>query len=102
MCEPQSVSYQAFKREVRVDEENRRRPRASVQATILKCSIWPSQLVNGFQLVKIWATISKLLILKDRIRQPTSLIEPPNAVLGESLCTDASSLLQLELVAIEF
>ena len=35
------------------------------QAAFLKCSICPSQLVSGFHLGQIWATISKSLILND-------------------------------------
>jgi hypothetical protein len=33
-------------------------------AALWKSSIWRIQLVSGFHLGKIWATISKLLILK--------------------------------------
>jgi hypothetical protein len=49
-----------------------------------------TQLISGFQLVKIWATTYKLLILKDRNRRPTRLVEP--LVLGcrTPLCTQVS------------
>jgi hypothetical protein len=40
-------------------------------AALWKSSIWRIQLVSGFHLGKIWATISKSLILNDRNRPPT-------------------------------
>ena len=48
----------------------------SNQATLLRASICRNQLMNGFELAKMWATTCKLLIYGFYKQHPTTVVEP--------------------------